>query len=116
MTARADRLNQLLAQETFRFADATVEFPLPRLLDDAMQPLCTLNIPFIAAIDAAADLDAVAILKQLYTAARGCHSDGFRSGLGAGRRTVVSVVHELLGVDEILALIRTAVRKPGDPP
>lgn len=118
MSAVSARFNDLLGAEGFSFADAQsrddYNFPQPaRLLDEEGEKLCSLTPEFVDALSTLGlpDKFVLALLKQVHSAAYGARAEGLRIGRVEGRRAIVGVVHELLGINQITeALADVSVR------
>lgn len=120
MSSLIERLNSLVpAPPSFRIerAEDAISAVLIDLECDRNRPMrCDLSAEFLAAVADVDDDDALAILKQIYTSSVLARSAGMARGHREGRKAVVSVVHELLGIDllvEQMEALTTAVRDVG---
>lgn len=68
------------------------------LIDCEGDIICKLSDPFMKALDSLTDAEALVVFLEMHSLYLVCAERAHKAGIRAGRKEIISTVHELLGI------------------
>jgi acetolactate synthase small subunit len=96
---RIERINQALDSEGFSFDEDTLG---AYLIDEEGERAGRISSDLVEVIDTMTAEQIRIVLREVYLARIASNQQQFQAGKAAGRREIVSTVHELLGIGRIV--------------